>query len=305
MERRLAILGEELAVLHGGPLVEQEPHDTGNRGEADPAPDPAWQGEPGGEPSWAGGGVPGWVRAAEAATATPASVEESPVVTVRAPGRHAARRARPGPGTGLLGRSQFAVIAVAVALALAITGWWVLRTGSTSVPLATSSASPLATPLLASIPGGQGSAPAEPSILVVDVAGRVRHPGIAVLEPGARVVDALDAAGGARPGVDLSSLNLARRVVDGEQILVGVPGGQVRAAETESPSGSGGEAPLVNINTAGQAELEALPEVGPVTAVAIISWREAHGGFSSIDQLLDVDGIGEATLSSVTPFVTV
>uniref|UniRef100_UPI0016042D48 ComEA family DNA-binding protein n=1 Tax=Nocardioides pelophilus TaxID=2172019 RepID=UPI0016042D48 len=132
-------------------------------------------------------------------------------------------------------------------------------------------------------------------------------PGIVVLDAGARVVDALAAAGGERTGVDLSSLNLARVLVDGEQIVVGAPRGTVPAV----PAVPGGTAPpgapvaLVNLNTASQAELETLPDVGPVTALAILAWREAHGGFTSVDELLEVDGIGEATLSNLAPYVTV
>jgi len=123
-----------------------------------------------------------------------------------------------------------------------------------------------------------------------------------VLDPGSRVVDALAAAGGARDGVDLTGLNLARILVDGEQILVGVsPPTGVAAAMT------GGGPPvttLVNVNTADQVALESLPGVGPVTATSILTWRTEHGAFTSVDQLLDVDGIGEATLAELAPFVT-
>ena len=144
--------------------------------------------------------------------------------------------------------------------------------------------------------------------LVVDVAGKVRRPGIAVLAPGSRVVDALEAAGGVRPGVDLTALNLARTLVDGEQILVGVgPATGVAAgalASPASPAPTGPAGALVPLNSAGQAELESLPEVGPVTAAAIIAWRDAHGGFTAVDELLEVDGIGEATLGQLAPLVT-
>jgi competence protein ComEA len=116
------------------------------------------------------------------------------------------------------------------------------------------------------------------------------------------VVDALEAAGGARRGVDLTSLNLARPVVDGEQILVGV-------APVPGVAGTLGSAPssdqaLVNLNTADRATLETLPGVGPVTAESILSWREQHGGFTSVDELLEVDGIGDATLADLAPLVT-
>ncbi|QIG42705.1 ComEA family DNA-binding protein [Nocardioides anomalus] len=152
------------------------------------------------------------------------------------------------------------------------------------------------------------------------MAGKVRHPGIAVLDAGARVVDALQAAGGAKPGVDLTGLNLARVLVDGEQVLVGTdPPTGLAAAASPPPAGSGsgatstssaGNAPgtpatVVNLNTATEADLDTLPDVGPVTAQSILTWRDQHGGFSSVDELLEVDGIGEVTLGKLAPYVTV
>ena len=123
-----------------------------------------------------------------------------------------------------------------------------------------------------------------------------------MLDAGSRVVDALEAAGGARAGVDLTDLNLARVLVDGEQILVGVAAPSGVAATM-----TGGTSPvsdLVNLNTADQVALESLPEVGPVTAQSILAWRTEHGAFTSVDQLLDVDGIGEVTLAELAPYVT-
>jgi len=134
------------------------------------------------------------------------------------------------------------------------------------------------------------------------------------------VVDALKAAGGARPGVDLTGLNLARVLVDGEQVVVGgAPPNGVAAASAGSmtsggssggspggPSGApSGPTALVNLNTATEAELDTLPDVGPVTAASILTWRDQHGGFSSVDELLEVDGIGEVTLGKLAPYVTV
>jgi competence protein ComEA len=167
----------------------------------------------------------------------------------------------------------------------------------------------LATPGGPSAVGASTGADASPSTgagpkLVVDVTGRVHHPGIVVLRQGARVVDALRAAGGARPGVDLASLNLARLLTDGEQIVVGGPAAASVASPPAGASGPPG-ATMVNLNTADQTALESLPEVGPVTAQAILAWRTEHGGFTSVDQLLDVDGIGDATLAQLTPYVTV
>ena len=129
-------------------------------------------------------------------------------------------------------------------------------------------------------------------------------PGVATLPAGSRVVDALRKAGGARSGVDLSSLNLARVLVDGEQILVGrgMPGGGIAAgASTAAPGPSGA---LVNLNTATEEQLDTLPGVGPVTAQKILEWRSAHGAFSSVDELLEVDGIGDKTLADLAPLVT-
>jgi competence protein ComEA len=105
--------------------------------------------------------------------------------------------------------------------------------------------------------------------------------------------------------VDLTGLNLARPLVDGEQIVVGVaaPTGVAGATAPIPPDAATG--PLVNLNTADQALLETLPDVGPVTAEAIIAWRTEHGGFTAIDELLEVDGIGDATLADLTPHVTV
>ena len=143
--------------------------------------------------------------------------------------------------------------------------------------------------------------------MVVDVAGKVRRPGIVRLPVGSRVVDAVEAAGGPRRGVDLSSLNLARVLVDGEQVVVGVPApGGVAASAASAPGAAGGPpGALVNINTATQSELETLPGIGPVTAQAILQWRTDNGAFSAVDELMEVSGIGEATLADMAPFVTV
>ncbi|GAA1544474.1 helix-hairpin-helix domain-containing protein [Nocardioides humi] len=254
--------------------------------------------------------------------------EPAPEVGERAPalprpGRHAARGRRERPDARVvlapladrlpaLGTAQVAVVAIAVALGLAVTTWWVLR--DRTQPLAPVAAEPTA-PLVAATgadpapAAGEASAPATTTETVtVDVAGKVRRPGIVVLETGARVTDALEAAGGPRKGVDLTSLNLARVLVDGEQIVVGAPASAAAPSGTSGAGGAGAGAPggaLVNLNTAGQAELESLPQVGPVTAQAIIAWREAHGGFTRVDELLEVDGIGAKTLQRLTPHVTV
>jgi competence protein ComEA len=255
----------------------------------------------------------------------PPSTPAAPIVP--RPGRHAARRraARLVPealrGRVALGPTQLAVVAVLVALGLAVTAWWVVRGDperlqAPSVP-ASSGAAPAgaAAPLTAATPAAPaasaasgarspGAATGAAATVTVDVTGKVRRPGIVVLDVGARVVDAVESAGGARRGVDLSSLNLARVLVDGEQIVVGGPpapnSGAAAAAGAAPPGGA-----LVNLNTASESELETLPEVGPVTAESIVAWRTEHGGFSSVDELLEVDGIGDATLAKIAPHATI
>jgi competence protein ComEA len=111
--------------------------------------------------------------------------------------------------------------------------------------------------------------------------------------------------GGARSGVDLSSLNLARVLVDGEQILVGVsPAPGVAASASSRPGAAGSGDALVNLNSATLEQLDSLPGVGPVTAQKILAWRTAHGAFTAIDELLEVDGIGEKTLADMAPHLT-
>jgi competence protein ComEA len=245
-----------------------------------------------------------------------------PASVARLPGRHASRRTPLAAPWRLPAWSagHVALVAVVTVLALVLTCWWLLRSGGHEVTAPVSLATPrsaLATPRGASgaaavaaadePPGGpapgSGAGPAATAKVVVDVTGKVRRPGIVVLRQGARVVDALRAAGGARPGVDLSGLNLARVLADGEQVAVGSPAG---AIATGPVSASG--APMtgmVDLNTADETTLESLPEVGPVTAQAIITWRTEHGGYTAVDQLLDVDGIGDATLAKLTPYVTI
>jgi competence protein ComEA len=166
-------------------------------------------------------------------------------------------------------------------------------------------ASPAVEPVGASA-AADPTATAAPATVTIDVAGKVRHPGIQVLDAGARVVDALAAAGGARPGVDLTALNLARPLVDGEQVVVGgAPPTAVVAAAAPESGGPSAPATLVNLNTATETELDTLPDVGPVTAASILAWRDQHGGFTSVDELLEVDGIGDVTLGKLAPYVTV
>lgn len=131
--------------------------------------------------------------------------------------------------------------------------------------------------------------------LHVHVVGEVAAPGVVRLEAGARVADAIEAAGGATEAAVLSGVNLARLVNDGEQILVP----DVEALGAPQPGSVRQEAAAVNINTADAATLETLPGVGPALAARIVSWRERYGWFTSVDQLLEVSGIGVKKLEQL------
>ncbi|WP_238016477.1 helix-hairpin-helix domain-containing protein [Dactylosporangium sp. AC04546] len=148
------------------------------------------------------------------------------------------------------------------------------------------------------------AAPAQPSsspaLLVVSVTGKVNRPGLVRLPAGARVADAIEAAGGPLPGTDLTGLNLARKLVDGEMVAVGVP--QPPGAPAPTGAAAGG---LVNLNTATAAELQTLPGIGEVLAQRIIEFRESHGGFRAVADLRKVEGIGDAKFQQLKDRVTV
>ncbi len=152
--------------------------------------------------------------------------------------------------------------------------------------------------------------------LVVSVVGMVEHPGLLHLPPGSRVADAVSATV-AKDGADLAGLNLAQRLVDGDQVVVGttapdsvppqtgsavVPG---RRAPTAASGGPSHPATKVDLNTATESDLDALPGVGPTTARAIIAWRTEHGRFTTIDQLAEVTGIGPARLARIRDLVKI
>jgi competence protein ComEA len=156
--------------------------------------------------------------------------------------------------------------------------------------------------------------------VVVSVVGLVHTPGLVTLAPGARIADALQAAGGAVDGADTIGLNMARQLGDGEQIVVGlapVSGqpptlGSSVGTGTAGPAATSGRpkpapkaAEVLDLNTATVEQLDALPGVGPVTAAAIVAWRQANGKFTSVDQLADVDGIGPARLDKLRSLVRV
>ncbi len=139
--------------------------------------------------------------------------------------------------------------------------------------------------------------------LIIDVEGKVKRPGIVTLPHGSRVHEAIAKAGGVVDGADTSGTNLARVLVDGEQIVVGSAVAGTPGAGGTAGGGSAGGG-RVSLNSATAEQLDELPGVGPVTADAIIAYRSSHGGFQRVEDLLDVQGIGEKTLADLKDLVT-
>ncbi|HWB36562.1 MAG TPA: ComEA family DNA-binding protein [Rugosimonospora sp.] len=143
-----------------------------------------------------------------------------------------------------------------------------------------------------------------PDTIVVAVAGKVLHPGLVRLPAGSRVQDAIDAAGGVLPGTDISLINLARKLTDGELLVIGVSPPPADPGAPGAPGAPAGDG-KVNINSATLAELDTLPGIGPALAQRIIDYRTAHGPFHSIDDLRKVSGIGDAKFADIKDRVTV
>jgi competence protein ComEA len=207
-------------------------------------------------------------------------------------------------GWGAIG---LAVVAALAAVAAAV-GVWAGRPVAEPVPPlpAVSAGAPVRADTVPSV-----GAPTLGGPVVVNVAGKVRRPGLVTMKEGARVGEAVDAAGGALPNVDLTPLNLAARVVDGQQILVGVaapPGAAAPGPSAGSPAGSGA-APApggkLDLNAATLEQLDGLPGVGPVMAKKILDWRTQNGRFSAVEQLREIPGIGDARFGTLRDLVRV
>lgn len=201
-------------------------------------------------------------------------------------------------GDARLGVALLAAVAVVAGLV-----WYRIGVGGSSdaTPAPTATTRAVSSPT--SVPASRQSAG---DGVVVHVAGAVTKPGVVELGAGARVIDALEAAGGAAPDADLDRLNLAAKLADGERVLVQRVG-EPLAAGVPEPGASGSEATsgLLNLNTATPAQLEELPGIGPVLAAAIIEERERRGGFRSVNELRDVRGIGEKRFEDLRDQVVV
>ncbi len=152
--------------------------------------------------------------------------------------------------------------------------------------------------------GGAGDAAPAVSDVVVHVVGAVAAPGLVTVPEGSRVADALTAAGDATTDADLAGVNLAREVVDGEQIVVPRPGEVVVAAPGPATGGGAPDGP-VDLNAADEAALDGLSGIGPVLAARIVEWREANGPFTTVEELGEVSGIGDALLARLRDQVKV
>ncbi|MFI1142105.1 helix-hairpin-helix domain-containing protein [Streptomyces sp. NPDC020780] len=220
-------------------------------------------------------------------------------------------------GLELRSLAALAVVLVGAAV-LAVTHFWSSRPESVRAPEQVTEAAearagrPESSDRL--IPGalpGTGPSPRVSALavsggqVVVDVSGKVRRPGVRHLPAGSRVADALRAAGGVREGTDVTGLNRARVLTDGEQVLVGLPAAQPAPGTAAGGSGGGqaGPAVPVSLTTATVEQLDALPGVGPVLAQHIIDYRTEHGGYRSVDELREVKGIGDRRFADLRPLV--
>ncbi len=239
-------------------------------------------------------------RAAEAEPPAPiAPVEVEPARADARVGRGGTRRAQATlPRAIRLSATHLRVVGALGVAAVVVLGA-VLLSGR---PEASDDIAPLAVSGDAAPSSGEESA-AEPTELVIDVIGEVVDPGIVTVPPGSRVHEAIEAAGGLDGEVDTSGVNLARVLEDGEQIIVG-PAPEIAPGAAGAPAGGAAPGAKISLNQATVEQLDTLPGVGPVTAAAIIAWRDENGSFSSVEDLLDVKGIGDVTFAELRDLVT-
>jgi competence protein ComEA len=203
-------------------------------------------------------------------------------------------------------RRHVGVIGILLVLGVITTGWLLLRARPVAVAspneVVTMSAPGPSAPLTSASPSERATK------LVVHVIGAVRRPGLVKLPENSRVQDAIDAAGGLTDRADPGELNLAQLIADGQQLVIGTtsdPAGEVRDGRESASGGGSAETATLDLNRANQVQLEELPGVGPVTAGAILSWRQQHGRFSRLEELQEVDGIGPKTYAQIAPHVRV
>jgi competence protein ComEA len=220
--------------------------------------------------------------------AQPAPVTADPPSPVGAGGLRGAL------GTLDPGRRGVRAIAAVAVVAVAVAGFLAWRARPQVEPV-----SARTEPSAATSPSSGAS-----GAVVVAVTGRVRRPGLIRLSGGARVADAIEAAGGILPDTDLSFVNLARKLADGELVTIGLNPPPGVAAGPGGAGPVGGAAGPLNLNTATAAQLEALPGIGPVLAQHIVDYRTRHGQFRSVDELRQVEGLGGARFTQIKPLVT-
>ncbi len=247
-------------------------------------------------------------------------------------GRRRGGGPRPGlrPGTDIVGEDEKngiderlaalgftrgqALAWAAVALLVLLVGGHYLRgqwgggagEASRAVTIAVAGQGETLAPGSAAEEGGTGNSEGQPAVIAVHVAGSVAAPGLYELSRGARAAEAIERAGGALPAADLDRVNLAARLEDGQQLFVpakGQPAPALPAGTGAGGDGNGGE--KIDLNTAGIDELEQLDGVGEKTARKIIAYREEHGGFRSIEELMQVPGIGPAKFAAIRDSVRV
>lgn len=230
--------------------------------------------------------------------------------------------------------SSAAVVAV-LALVVALGCWWCIRVlwaeraagvshtvastagpgpgpGASGGPALTYTSAARPTAASQSRPAAKVTPSAASPLIVVHVTGAVGRPGLVRLPEGARVDDAVSAAGGSTRAADLAAVNLARVLLDGEQLHIPVVGEPPRSAPAAAPSSGaaaaetpGRSAAVVDLNSATLADLDQLPGVGPVLAQRILDWRDQHGRFTSIDELGEVSGIGDKLFAQLQGRVSI